>query len=123
MNREHYQLVLDQITAHPETWNQTQWHCGTTHCFAGWAQVLSGQPANKDTARRDARIYLDLSYQEADYLFAAHRSLNDLRDAYDGAGYDRDGYNRAGYDRDGYDRDGFNAQNHPRHDDGEESPS
>ena len=70
MNKENFQKVLDQITAHPETWDQTDWHCGTTHCFAGWAQLLSGQPENVETVRRDARMFLDLSYAEADFLFA-----------------------------------------------------
>jgi hypothetical protein len=112
MNRENYRKVLDQIEAHPETWNQSFWHCGTTHCFAGWAQILSGKPADDGTVRRDARIYLDLSLIEADYLFAPQRTLDDLRDGYNRDGYnraglDRDGYNRAGYNRDGYNRDGL----------------
>ncbi|GAA2681883.1 hypothetical protein [Actinoplanes palleronii] len=34
--------VLDQIDAHPETWNQSTWDCGTAACFAGWAVRLSG---------------------------------------------------------------------------------
>ena len=38
------QRILDQLTAHPESWDQTTWHnsCGTTHCIAGWACELSG---------------------------------------------------------------------------------
>ncbi|MGL5937068.1 MAG: hypothetical protein ACRCZI_15765 [Cetobacterium sp.] len=109
MNQAHYKKVLAQIEAHPETWNQKMWHCGTTHCFAGWAQVLSGKQANEDTARRDARVYLDLSIYEADYLFDPCRSLDDLK-----AGYDRDGYNRDGYNRAGYDRDGLDINNRPK---------
>ncbi len=36
------QKILDQIFAHPENHNQTQWekenpHCGTQRCVAGWA--------------------------------------------------------------------------------------
>lgn len=102
MNTINYQKVLDQITQHPETWDQYTWHCGTTHCFAGWAQILSGQPACETTVRRDARIYLDLNLTEANYLFSRHRTLTDLTNAL--AGYDRDGYNRDGYDCDGLDR-------------------
>ena len=36
--------ILAQITAHPESWDQRRWHaaCGTKHCIAGWACVLSG---------------------------------------------------------------------------------
>ena len=113
MNKEHYKKVLDQITQHPETWNQARWHCGSSHCLAGWAKVLSGKPANDDTVRRDARIYLDLSLSEAEWLFATHRTLSDLTD-YDLDGYDLCGYNRAGYNCDGYDRDGLDAHNRPR---------
>lgn len=36
-------LVLEQITEHPETWVQDQWHCETGHCCAGWAVVLAGE--------------------------------------------------------------------------------
>jgi hypothetical protein len=36
--------ILAQVTHRPETWDQTTWHspCGTKHCIAGWACVLSG---------------------------------------------------------------------------------
>lgn len=38
--------IREQITSHPETHDQNQWGrrtaCGTTHCIAGWAIVLSG---------------------------------------------------------------------------------
>jgi hypothetical protein len=38
------QRILDQIEAHPESWNQETWHstCGTKHCIAGHATNLSG---------------------------------------------------------------------------------
>ena len=106
MNKENYAKVLAQIEVHPETWKQDSWHCGTQHCFAGHAQILSGRPADDKTARRDARIFLDLSRVEADYFFQAYRTLKDFRD-----GYNRAGYDRAGYDRDGYDSDGLDKHN------------
>ena len=28
--------VLDIIKNNPEHWNQKYWHCGTSHCFAGF---------------------------------------------------------------------------------------
>ena len=120
MNREHYQQVLDRITAHPDEWRQATWHCGTQHCFAGWAQLLAGHPANDETARRDARIFLDLSYHEANWLFAPSTSIEDFRsflndrDGYDRAGYKRAGYDLAGYDRDGYDREGYDRAGYKR---------
>ncbi|HEY3493357.1 MAG TPA: pentapeptide repeat-containing protein [Polyangiaceae bacterium] len=44
--------VLDQITAHPETWDQRAWHskCGTRHCVAGWAVRLT--PGGDDLEER-----------------------------------------------------------------------
>ncbi len=41
-NAELAYMVLDQIDAHPETWNQGTWDCGTAACFAGWAVRISG---------------------------------------------------------------------------------
>lgn len=79
MNLARYQQVLDQIRNHPETWKQEVWHtqCGTKHCVAGWAQVLSGQPVS-NMASEDARRWLDVSVSVADYLFASYRTLEDL---------------------------------------------
>ena len=116
VNETNFRLVLDKIKAHPQCWKQDSWHCGTQHCFAGWAQILSGKEANDQTVRRDARVWLGLSKVQADYLFAAASRMADFesfiekddRAGYDRAGYNRDGYNRAGYDCDGYNRDGYN---------------
>lgn len=41
-NAELAYRVLDHIDAHPDSWNQGDWWCGTTGCFAGWAVTLSG---------------------------------------------------------------------------------
>lgn len=43
-NAELAYAVLDQIDAHPETWNQNTWDC----CFAGWAVRLSGWKVTTD---------------------------------------------------------------------------
>lgn len=36
-------LVLGTIEANPQHWDQRNWHCGTSHCFAGTAQLLARQ--------------------------------------------------------------------------------
>jgi hypothetical protein len=77
-NIENLKRVIAHIEAHPETWRQDSGHCGTTHCFAGHAQIMSGCKANDETARRDARVFLDLSLGDADYLFSANRTLADF---------------------------------------------
>jgi hypothetical protein len=40
--------VLDHIDAHPEEWDQTDWQCGTSACFAGWAIRFSGGVMDND---------------------------------------------------------------------------
>jgi hypothetical protein len=47
-NAELAYKVLDHIDAHPETWDQATWDCGTTACFAGWALRLSGGYSEND---------------------------------------------------------------------------
>ena len=80
MNKENFRLVLDEITAHPENWNQESWHCGSAHCFLGHAQIMAGKPQNEATTFRDARIFLGLNRLEA--LYVAHwvRTLRQLKD-------------------------------------------
>jgi hypothetical protein len=136
MNVANYKRVLDKIKGDPDSWKQSSWHCGTQHCFFGHAQIEAGKFANDWTVRRDARLFLQLGYADANYLSATERTIADFeefiehdragydrdgydrdgynRDGYDRAGYDRDGYNRAGYNRDGYDRDGYNRAGYDR---------
>lgn len=38
---ERLKAVLAAIEANPQHWDQEQWHCGTSHCFAGFAQLLA----------------------------------------------------------------------------------
>jgi len=108
MNTENFQRVLEKIEACPAEWDQGSWHCGTKHCFAGWAQILSGKPANDATARVDAREWLGLTRYEADYFFSMVRTLEDFQAGYDKDGYNRDGHRRDGYNQAGYNWDGYN---------------
>ena len=109
-NLDNCKLVLAQIENHPETWNQGTWHCGSSHCFAGWAQILSGNLANNNTVRRDARIFLGLSLREANYYFSSSRTLDELKTIlepfYNSEGFNPNGFDREGFDYSGYDRDG-----------------
>lgn len=41
VNKELLQLTLNTIKENPQHWNQQSWHCGTTHCFAGFAELLA----------------------------------------------------------------------------------
>lgn len=99
--------TLAYIEAHPQEWDQTTWHCGTTACFAGHAALLDGAewaPANVPIgelvlARDDdpdlnvlvldgtpsvfvddrAQRILGLTEYQATELFSGCNSLDDLR--------------------------------------------
>jgi uncharacterized protein YjbI with pentapeptide repeats len=38
--------TLDDVKAYPEHHNQRKWHCGTSHCFAGFADLRAFNRAN-----------------------------------------------------------------------------
>ena len=125
MNKERLKQIIDHIEAHPETWNQGDWRCGTTHCLAGHAQIMSGKFANLSTVRYDARIWLELSLRGANYLFAPERTVADFKTAvespanfdlsgFDNDGFDNDGFNLSGFDRDGFSRSGFDLDGFDR---------
>ena len=98
--------ALNEIIAHPERWKQSVWHCGTTHCVGGTCEVLTGTVSNN--TRRNVMGLLGISVADADWLFAAARTLPQLYGfaVLFAAGLDRDGFDRAGFDRAGFDRAG-----------------
>jgi hypothetical protein len=104
-NKELLQRTIDYIEAHPEEWDQAEWRCGTSMCFAGHAAILAGcewrdetgpfvllpdmedkKYIYGDTARVDdaARFMLGLTSNEAMVLFAANNSLVALREMVQG---------------------------------------
>ncbi len=38
-NIQLFEEVLAEIKTQPEQWNQSNWHCGTQHCLAGWVEL------------------------------------------------------------------------------------
>jgi hypothetical protein len=44
VNVELLDKTLNYVLDHPDEWEQSMWHCGSTGCFAYWACVLSGEP-------------------------------------------------------------------------------
>jgi hypothetical protein len=97
--------ILKAIEKTPDKWDQNHWHCGTTSCIAGWAQVASGVRACSTSTARDAMAWLDLTLVEANWLFNHQRTLEDF--LYVGAG--NPVFNEDGYDRHGFNAKGFNA--------------
>lgn len=48
--------IADRVAADPDALNMKAWHtCATTHCLAGWAQVLSGSKQNDTKAEACGR--------------------------------------------------------------------
>jgi hypothetical protein len=72
-------LVLKTIQKNPQCYDQRSWHCGTTHCFMGWAQVLAGKEANSDTVNADATKWLRLTNDEFQVLADGGNSLKRIK--------------------------------------------
>jgi hypothetical protein len=90
--------VMQHIDTHPEEWDQANWFCGTTACFAGHACARSGyrplfHPDLDYTGRVNlsgaedgdwcwvggvAQLVLGLTDEEAQRLFDARNTLDDL---------------------------------------------
>ncbi len=89
LNKKLLQLTLDTIKANPQHWDQQQWHCGTTHCFVGFAYLLHHNLPLTTTehdlgidilfrTRGEATILLGLAPYQANRLFSAGNTLEDL---------------------------------------------
>jgi hypothetical protein len=79
MNIKNCKKVLNHIKKHPETWDQGLYHCTTRCCFAGHAQIFSGNKfSNSHAVLIDAMCYLDITIEEANYLFSPKRTIEDF---------------------------------------------
>ncbi len=71
--------AMNQIIRHPETWMQSYWDCGSSHCFGGWCIALSHEPhsLNMNYTKFDhAKDLLGIDEDEsATYVFYAYRRL------------------------------------------------
>lgn len=96
MNTQRFVAVLEAIERSPKHWDQTDWHCGTSHCFAGVAQLQEMKMSIKTSAKklyartshRDglfvyisevAQRWLGLTDEQSAWLFSSHRTLDDFR--------------------------------------------
>ena len=91
MNIERHNQIIAKIEENPSCWNQKEWHCGTAHCYGGWAQILSGKNADIRAVRRDARQWLGLSSFEADRAFSSVNTLEYLKSLPEMFSSNRDG--------------------------------
>lgn len=75
--KELFHAVIKQIEKDPERWDQGYWHtdrngcstnnpdeffeCGTTHCFAGWCEIL-GVAGSGEEFKKNRNLILDMYY-------------------------------------------------------------
>lgn len=112
--------AFNHILENPAKWNQTMWHCNSSHCFLGWVQVLHDLPHTLHIGELDELT--GIPTRDLEWLSDFNRTLFEIRcyivtelsgqsffseDGYSRLGYNRDGYDRNGFDRNGYDRDGY----------------
>lgn len=87
--------ALQFIAEHPQHWDQTMWHCGTSHCLAGIIHcfTLNVDPATTEMSQDDywnesngenavrnrAQEALRITDAEADKLFYYKNSEEDLK--------------------------------------------
>jgi hypothetical protein len=85
---ERLRAVLAAIEEHPLHWNQkTMGHCGTSHCFAGFAQLMAHQSRLDDPrfasighwVVNESITYLGLTPHEGPLLFNERNTLPQLR--------------------------------------------
>lgn len=71
-NTELLERVLRYIELHPEEWDQDNWRCGTSFCFAGHTALLSGW---KPTQTEPSEIgWRSLDYESLEAAVAATMS-------------------------------------------------
>lgn len=90
VNKELIRKTMNQILQNPEAWDQKTWHCGTSHCFAGWATILSGWVPNNrsEVIKRGtdelmntsdaAQEELGIGWALAGWMFAGVRDMEGL---------------------------------------------
>jgi len=87
MHKNRLIAIMNTINANPDSWNQSQWHCSTSHCFCGWGVVIFGDEQTLETSKEHnstdwhvawGSLNLGLPRPFAALLFYHDRSLADL---------------------------------------------
>jgi hypothetical protein len=86
-NQANLEATLAAIEANPDHWVQGAWHCGTSHCFAGFAQCLrrgvDPLTTNCDSWRdpsNKTRQWLGLTARQWEDIINYDNTLDELRD-------------------------------------------
>ena len=70
--------VLEHVQRHPETWDQERWHCGTSHCFAGFAQTWNGAEGDSSTCQEAALEALGITREGGQLLFDCYNTMEEI---------------------------------------------
>lgn len=87
INKELHLTTLELVEQNLQHWEQTDWHCGTTHCFAGFVVMQLLGLSVKDACPNHesintkliAREALGLERYSATTLFYTTNTIQDLR--------------------------------------------
>jgi hypothetical protein len=87
INKELLSTTLELIEQNYQHWRQAEWHCGTTHCFAGFVVMQLLELSVKDECPNHESLNTKLIAQEAlglekysaSALFCATNTIKDLR--------------------------------------------
>jgi hypothetical protein len=88
INVELINQTKDWMNAHPEHHDQMLWHCGTSHCFFGIAEMLSKGKSpsecflgNSDNTYEFSKSALGLTEAQACYLCSKQRTIDEINEA------------------------------------------
>ena len=69
MNTNLLYQIIDHILKHPEEFDMSWWHCGTTYCIAGRACQLAGENGPATSMGHRATKLLQITSDQAHSLF------------------------------------------------------
>jgi len=105
-------LALDHIHAHPEEWNQKEYHCESAHCWIGWCdKFLGNHKEGEEQVFQETINSMGLLGKDYKEFINSKNTLAKLEalHAFHSTGvYGVQGYDTDGFDRQGFDVDGFN---------------
>ena len=81
ITKEEKQLLakaMNQILEHPETWDQTVWHCGTSHCFGGWVQIFGGHKESDTVIASMRELLPNVSENDVFWVTDSDRTIPEL---------------------------------------------
>jgi len=73
--------VVYEAASQPYALEMDAWHCGTTHCRAGWVVAIAGESGKKLEAFHNTELAAMLIYRESGYQINPARFFDANEDA------------------------------------------